>query len=45
MTIVTPKKMPVSPSDGLFTVAGVMRRIRVEAALRSDAADRAALAT
>lgn len=45
MTIVTSKKMPVSPSDGLFTVAGVMRRIRVEAALRSDAADRAALAT
>ena len=45
MTIVTPKKMPTSPSDGLFTIAGVMRRIRVEAALRSDAADRAALAT
>lgn len=39
------KKPSVSPSDGLFTVAGIMRRIRVEAGLRNGAADRAALAT
>lgn len=43
MVAVTAKKAPASPSYGLFTIAGVMRRIRVEAALRNGTADRGGL--
>lgn len=35
MTTNVPRKAPASPSHGLFTVASMMRRIRVEASLRN----------